>query len=137
MKKGETILAPLAGWCTPLAEVPDAVFANAMLGEGAAVDPLDSELRAPCDGEVISIAASRHAVALRTATGAEILLHLGIDTVGLAGEGFEMRVRKGERVRVGDLLVRFDLDAVARRAPSMPISVKPMPSNISSLLAGL
>ncbi len=119
MTKGETILAPLAGWSTPLAEIPDAVFANAMLGDGAAVDPLESELRAPCDGELISIAASRHAVALRTDAGAEILVHLGIDTVGLAGEGFEMRVRKGDRVRAGDVLLRFDLDAVARRAPSM------------------
>jgi phosphoenolpyruvate-protein phosphotransferase len=113
------ILSPLAGWSTPLAEIPDAAFANALLGEGAAVDPVSPELRAPCDGEVISIAASRHAVALRATSGAEVLLHVGIDTVGLGGEGFELKVRKGDRVRAGDPLLTFDLDAVARRAPSL------------------
>src|SRR5688500_249873 len=113
------ILAPLAGWSAPLAEIPDAVFAQAMLGEGAAIDPLSRELRAPCDGEVMSVAAARHAVALRAACGAEILMHVGIDTVGLAGEGFEPKVRTGDRVRAGDLLLSFDLDAVARRAPSL------------------
>jgi phosphocarrier protein FPr/phosphocarrier protein len=119
MNDGLRIFAPLAGWSAPLAEIPDAVFAQAMLGDGAAIDPLGSELRAPCDGEIISIAASRHAVALRATSGAEILVHVGIDTVGLAGDGFEMLVRKGDRVHAGDLLLRFDLDRVARKAPSM------------------
>ena len=96
------ILAPLAGWVAPLAEIPDAAFAQAMLGEGAAIDPLSRELRAPCDGEVISVAAARHAVALRSAAGAEILMHVGVDTVALAGAGFEVHVRKGDRVRAGD-----------------------------------
>src|ERR1041384_2388623 len=113
------IRAPLAGWSAPLAEIPDAAFAGGMLGEGAAIDPLGREMRAPCDGEVISIAASRHAVALRSAAGAEILVHVGIDTVGLAGEGFEVHVRKGDRVRAGDLLLSFDMDALASRAPSL------------------
>ncbi len=111
--------APFAGWSAPLAEIPDAVFARALLGEGAAIDPLGRELHAPCDGEVISIAASRHAVALRAASGAEILVHVGIDTVGLAGEGFDLKVRKGDRVRTGDLLLSFDIDGVARGAPSL------------------
>jgi phosphocarrier protein FPr/phosphocarrier protein len=113
------ILAPLAGWSAPLSEIPDAVFAQTMLGEGAAVDPLSREMRAPCDGEVISIAAARHAVALRSSAGAEILVHVGVDTVGLAGNGFEVHVRNGDRVRAGDLLLTFDIDAVARRAPSL------------------
>src|SRR5688500_3083379 len=90
-----------------------------MLGEGVALDPTGSELRAPCDGEVISIAAARHAVALRATGGAEILIHVGIDTVALAGEGFELHVRKGDRVRAGDLLLNVDLDLVARKAPSL------------------
>ncbi len=90
-----------------------------MLGEGVALDPTDSELRAPCDGEVISIAAARHAVALRATGGAELLIHVGIDTVALAGEGFELHVRKGDRIRAGDLLLNFDLDLLARKAPSL------------------
>ncbi len=114
-----TILAPFAGWCAPLDEVPDAAFAQRMLGDGVAVDPTGHELRAPCDGEVISIAAARHALALRATGGAEILIHVGVDTVALGGDGFQIHVRKGDRVRAGDLLLAFDLDRVARAAPSL------------------
>src|SRR5687767_15922655 len=90
-----------------------------MLGEGAAIDPTSHELCAPCDGEVISVAAALHAVALRAANGAEILVHVGIDTVALGGEGFTVHVRKGDRVRAGDLLTSFDLDQLASRARSL------------------
>jgi phosphocarrier protein FPr/phosphocarrier protein len=114
-----TIRAPFAGWCVPLAEIPDAAFAQGMLGDGVGLDPTSNELRSPCDGEVISVAASRHALALRAATGAEILMHVGVDTVGLAGEGFNVHVRKGDHVRAGDLLLTFDLDLLARKAPSL------------------
>jgi phosphoenolpyruvate-protein phosphotransferase len=113
------ILAPFAGWCAPLDEVPDAAFAKAMLGDGVAIDPVSPELRAPCDGEIISVAAARHALALRSAAGAEILLHVGIDTVTLGGEGFEVHVRKGDRVRAGDKLLTLDLDRVSRTVPSL------------------
>lgn len=115
----ETILAPFAGWSSSLAEIPDEVFARAMLGEGVALDPTSNELRAPCDGEVISIAAARHAIALRTPAGAEILVHVGVDTVALGGEGFTPRVRKGDRVRAGDLLLSFDLESLGRKARSL------------------
>ena len=91
------ILAPLAGWSAPLAEIPDAVFARACSATASAIDPLGHELRAPCDGEVISIAAARHAVALRSPTGAEILMHVGIDTVGARRRGLQLHVRKGDR----------------------------------------
>jgi len=116
---GLKILAPLAGWCAPLAEIPDAAFAQGMLGEGVAIDPTGNELRAPCDGEVISIAAARHAVALRTPAGAEILIHVGIDTVALGGAGFTVKVRKGDRVRAGDPLMTFDLELLSQQAPSL------------------
>jgi phosphoenolpyruvate-protein phosphotransferase len=113
------LFAPFSGWCAALDEVPDAAFAQRLLGEGVAIDPTGNELRAPCDGEVISIAASRHAVALRSDAGAEVLMHVGIDTVGLGGEGFEVHVRKGDRVRRGDLLLKYDLDLIGRTAPSL------------------
>ena len=115
----EKILAPFAGWSSSLAEIPDEVFARAMLGEGIALDPTSNELRAPCDGEVISIAAARHAIALRTPAGAEILVHVGVDTVALGGEGFTPRVRKGDHVRAGDLLLSFDLELLGLRARSL------------------
>jgi len=116
---GLKILAPLAGWCAPLAEIPDAAFAQGMLGEGVAIDPTGNELRAPCEGEVISIAAARHAVALRTPAGAEILIHVGIDTVALGGAGFTVTVRNGDRVHAGDPLMLFDLELLAQQAPSL------------------
>jgi phosphoenolpyruvate-protein phosphotransferase len=114
-----TLVAPLAGWSTPLDEAPDAVFAGRMLGDGLAIDPTGSTLYAPCDGELIAVPSSRHAITLRTPEGAEILLHVGIDTVALGGEGFELHVQQGQSVRAGDRLLSFDIDLLARRAKSL------------------
>ncbi|MBS0397184.1 MAG: phosphoenolpyruvate--protein phosphotransferase [Proteobacteria bacterium] len=111
------LLAPLAGWVQPLAEVPDAVFAGGMAGEGLAIDPTSELLCAPCDGRVVLMGAARHALTLRTAVG-DVLMHVGIDTVRLGGAGFELRVRDGEAVRAGQPLLAFDLDAVVCGAPS-------------------
>src|SRR5262245_32388919 len=114
-----TLGSPLRGWCAPLDETPDAVFAQRLLGDGVAIDPTVGVLCAPCDAEVISIAAAGHAVALRAANGAEILLHVGIDTVALGGEGFKVLVSPGERVRSAQPLLNFDLDVLAGRAKSL------------------
>jgi phosphoenolpyruvate-protein phosphotransferase len=114
-----TLVSPLRGWCAPLDETPDAVFAQRLLGDGVAIDPTAGVLHAPCDGDVISVAAAGHAVALRAANGAEILLHVGIDTVALGGEGFEAVVKVGARVRQGEALLNFDLDKLAQRAKSL------------------
>src|SRR5215470_16970165 len=107
MKRTETLtlLAPLAGWSTPLDEAPDEVFAARLLGDGVAIDPTEGTLHAPCDGEIVLLPASRHAVTLRTTSGCEILLHVGIDTVALAGEGFEAHVRQAATVHAGDALL--------------------------------
>src|SRR5882757_1157260 len=83
-----TILSPLAGWATPLAEVPDPVFAERMLGDGIAIDPIDGRLVAPGDGVVISIHPAGHAVTVRLDAGPVLLLHVGLETVGLGGAGF-------------------------------------------------
>jgi len=114
-----TLVSPLRGWCAPLDETPDAVFAQRLLGDGVAIDPTEGVLYAPCAGEVISVAAAGHAVALRAANGAEILLHVGIDTVALGGEGFKVLVAAGARVRPGEPLLNFDLDVLAHRAKSL------------------
>jgi len=87
-----TVVAPLAGWSTPLDEAPDEVFAARLLGDGVAIDPTEGTLYAPCDGEIVLLPASRHAVTLRTASGCQLLLHVGIDTVALGGEGFEAHI---------------------------------------------
>lgn len=113
------IAAPLAGWSLPLAEVPDPVFADRMAGDGVAIDPTGSVLHAPCDGEVVDMKGARHAVTLRSALGIDILMHVGIDTVKLEGEGFVPLVRAGERVSQGQPLLRFVLGDLARVAPSL------------------
>ncbi|HET6628552.1 MAG TPA: phosphoenolpyruvate--protein phosphotransferase [Woeseiaceae bacterium] len=113
------LAAPISGWVVPLDDVPDAAFAGRMVGDGAAIDPTDSVLRAPCDGVVTAIAAAGHAVTLRAESGAEILLHVGIDTVGLQGQGFTRRVEQGAGVRRGDPLLELDLDRLARGAKSL------------------
>ncbi|WP_355661511.1 phosphoenolpyruvate--protein phosphotransferase [Halomonas salifodinae] len=114
-----TLLAPVAGLVVPLAAVPDPVFAGQALGEGIALDPLGECLHAPCDGEVVQCARTHHALTLRTEAGVELLLHLGLDTVELQGQGIEPLVGVGDRVRAGDPLCRFDADALARGASAL------------------
>jgi phosphoenolpyruvate-protein phosphotransferase len=111
--------SPLAGWAMALEDVPDAAFAQRLVGDGVAVDPTVGLLHAPCNGVVVSVAAARHALSLRHPDGLEVLLHVGVDTVALGGVGFEPLVREGEGVSAGQPLLRFDLDAIARRAPSV------------------
>ncbi len=109
-----TLAAPISGWVVPLDEVPDPAFAERMVGDGAAIDPTEAILRAPCDAVVTSVAAAWHAITLRAGTGVELLLHAGIDTVALNGEGFQPKVAQGATVRSGDPLLELDLDRLAR-----------------------
>lgn len=113
------LVAPLSGWATRLEEIPDPAFAQGMVGDGVAMDPTSNELRAPCDGAIVSIHRARHALTLRADNGAEILLHVGIDTVELHGDGFQVLVAAGQRVRTGEPLLRFDIDKVSRRAKTL------------------
>jgi phosphocarrier protein FPr/phosphocarrier protein len=111
--------APMSGWAAPLDEAPDPVFAGRMLGDGVALDPVSETLHAPCDGVILLLPKTRHAVTLRADNGAEILLHVGLETVALGGEGFEAHVAEGQRVRRGERLLSFDLDLLAGRARSL------------------
>jgi len=113
------LTAPLSGWMLPLDEVPDAAFSGRMVGDGAAIDPMDSVLIAPCDGEVILLADAGHAVTIRAGNGAEILMHVGIDTVELQGAGLSPHVRNGQWVRRGDALIGIDLDRLIYGAKSL------------------
>ncbi|WP_255266316.1 PTS sugar transporter subunit IIA, partial [Cupriavidus necator] len=103
----------------PLAAVPDPVFADGMFGDGLAIDPLSDTLVAPCDGTIVHLAATGHALTLQAPCGAQVLLHVGIDTVSLRGEGFAPCVAQGAAVRQGDALIRFDVDRVAQQASSL------------------
>lgn len=106
------LVAPLAGWALPIGAVPDPVFAEGMMGPGLAIDPTGDTLHAPCDGIVQTVHAAGHAVTLTPAEGVSLLMHIGIDTVAMAGRGFHPLVAAGDRVRAGDPLIRFDLDTV-------------------------
>ena len=114
-----SLAAPLAGWLVSIREVPDPVFSEGMMGEGFAVDPVHGSVSAPCAGVVVQVASTSHSVTLRTDAGAELLIHVGLETVALGGEGFETHVQEGGHVRRGDLLITFDLDAVGLKAKSL------------------
>ncbi|MBT2373735.1 phosphoenolpyruvate--protein phosphotransferase [Pseudomonas fluorescens] len=114
-----TLSAPLSGPVLTLGNVPDEVFASGAMGDGIAIDPLNDCLYAPCDGVVIHVARTGHALTIRADNGAEVLLHIGIDTVELKGEGFALLVKEGARVSSGQALVRFDVDRVARQCKSL------------------
>jgi len=113
------LLAPLSGQVWALERIPDPVFSQKMVGDGISIDPTDAILLAPCDGQVLSVHAAGHAVTLRTPVGAEILLHIGIDTVTLKGQGFRPRVKSGDTVRTGAPFIEFDLDYLATHAKSL------------------
>ena len=119
------LTSPLQGWASPLEAVPDPVFAERMMGDGIAIDPTGNCLYAPCDAVVLSVHASGHAISLRTAEGAEILMHIGLDTVALGGRGFGPCVAEGATVERGDPLIRFDLDLLVceARAVITPVIV--------------
>jgi phosphoenolpyruvate-protein phosphotransferase len=122
--------APLTGWALPLSEVPDPVFSQGLAGQGYAIDPVVSLLKAPCAGEVVQLHRSLHALTIRRSDGVEVLIHVGIDTVKLNGQGFKARVKVGDRVEAGAELLEFDSDLIATRCRSL-ITVVVIPENPS------
>lgn len=106
------ITSPATGTLVPLNEVRDEVFANKILGDGFAVDITDGRILAPVDGTVAAAFDTGHAVGIRTEEGQEILVHIGIDTVELGGQGFRLCVEQGQIVKRGDLMVEVDMDYV-------------------------
>ncbi|MFB5760021.1 PTS sugar transporter subunit IIA [Paenibacillus medicaginis] len=106
------VASPLTGACVSLAEVPDEAFAQGMMGPGAAVIPQEGRMVAPIDGTVVHLIKSHHAVMIEHSSGLQLLLHIGINTVSLKGQGFTPRVRVGEQVTVGQTLIEFDLNAI-------------------------
>jgi phosphoenolpyruvate-protein phosphotransferase len=114
-----SLVAPITGLLVPIEQVPDPVFAQKMVGEGISIDPLSGLLLAPCDGVVAQLHPSHHAITILTAEGLEVLLHIGLDTVEMRGEGFTPKVSVGDQVRTGRELIAFDLDLVATSAKSL------------------
>lgn len=110
------VFSPFSGVVTSLADVPDPAFSEGMLGEGVAIEPLDNCVIAPFDGTVLAVAKTGHSVTIKSASGVELLIHVGIDTVSLKGDGFNPQVEEGQEITAGDPLLFFDLDKIASRA---------------------
>ncbi len=111
---GETLFAPLAGKQVPIETIGDEVFAEKVLGDGIAIEPKEGRLFAPCDGQVATVYETQHAINLISEKGAELLLHVGLDTVHLQGKHFKPHVKDGQRVKKGDLLLSFDMAAIKK-----------------------
>ena len=112
------IYAPLTGKVVPISEVPDPTFAEGMLGNGIAIEPSDGKVFAPCDATVDMMFSTGHAVSLVADCGAEILIHVGLETVGLEGKPFTIHAANGDKVKKGQLLIEVDLEAV--KAAGLP-----------------
>ncbi|MFD1359439.1 PTS glucose transporter subunit IIA [Fictibacillus halophilus] len=118
VKKEETIVAPLTGKIVSIEEVPDPTFSQKMMGDGIAIEPTEGVVVAPVDGEIVQFFHTKHAIGIQSESGAEILIHVGLETVNMNGEGFEGHVNVGDKVKAGDKLLTFDLDLIKEKAAS-------------------
>lgn len=127
--KKEVVASPLTGKVVPLTEVKDEAFSGELLGKGVAVDPTEGNVVAPCNGTVTTLFPTKHAIGIVTENGAELLIHLGLDTVKLDGEHFTAHIAQGDKVKKGQLMVTVDLEAVKAAGYSMvtPIIVTNTP----------
>ena len=111
-KNANGIYAPVAGQTVPVSEVPDPTFSSGMLGNGVAIIPTEGKVYAPCNATVDMMFTTGHAVSLVADSGAEILIHVGLETVGLEGKCFTVHVQNGQKVKKGDLMIEVDLEGI-------------------------
>lgn len=117
------LVAPVSGTCVALAEVEDPAFAEGMVGPGVAVRPCSDTVVAPCDGTVALLPETMHAFVIEGEHGAQVLVHVGVDTVELKGEGFRVLASRGERVRAGQPVVAFDEAMMSEKGMDMTVIV--------------
>jgi len=110
--------SPIKGQIIDITDVPDAVFSQKIVGDGVAIQPTEGKVISPIEGEVLHIMDTKHAIGLKSTSGVEILIHVGVDTVEMKGEGFEIHVSEGDKVKTGQLLITFDLENVRKKAKS-------------------
>ncbi|MED4128895.1 glucose-specific PTS transporter subunit IIBC [Shouchella miscanthi] len=113
-----TMASPMTGKLLPISEVPDQVFAEKMMGDGFAIEPTDGTVVSPVEGKITTVFPTKHAIGITSVTGREVLIHIGIDTVKLGGEGFTVYVEEGQSVHIGDKLVEFDVAYISKNAKS-------------------
>jgi len=135
-KKKEKLLifAPIKGTVIDITDVPDAVFSGKMMGDGVGIEPEENVITAPCDGKVILVAKTLHAVAVE-AQGVEILIHIGMDTVELNGQGFSAHVGTGDVVKKGDPLISFDREYISKQGKILitPVVITNMEQRVNRL----
>ncbi|GGG85249.1 PTS glucose transporter subunit IIA [Staphylococcus pragensis] len=116
VNKETEIYAPLTGEYVKIEDIPDPVFAQKMMGEGFGINPSEGEVVSPIEGKVDNVFPTKHAIGLKADNGLELLVHIGLDTVQLDGQGFEILVNSGDTVKVGDPLLKFDLEYIRKNA---------------------
>ncbi|MBQ4817987.1 PTS glucose transporter subunit IIA [Bacillus pumilus] len=116
--KEEIIYSPADGELMDMTDVPDPVFSQKMMGDGVAVKPNSGTIVSPVEGEIIQLFHTKHAIGIRTLSGLELLIHVGLETVGLNGEGFEAHIKEGDKVKIGDPLITCDLELIEEKAAS-------------------
>ncbi|MCD2348656.1 PTS sugar transporter subunit IIA [Clostridium guangxiense] len=121
ISKSEEIFAYATGTLIKIEDVPDPVFSEKSMGEGVAILPADGKIFAPADGEVILLAQTKHAIALKTTLGEEILIHIGLETVNLNGKGINVFVKVGDKVKKGQKIAEIDLEFIKENASSTVI----------------
>ncbi|HLR62818.1 MAG TPA: PTS glucose transporter subunit IIA [Lentibacillus sp.] len=118
-EKEVAIFAPLTGKVIPLENVPDPVFSQKMMGDGVAIEPVIETVLAPVKGKIVQLFQTKHAIGLETENGMEILIHIGLETVRLNGEGFISHVHEGDKVNPGDKLITFEMNIIKSKAESV------------------
>lgn len=108
----KAIYAPISGTVIPREQIPDETFASGVLGDGVGIEPEKGEVTAPFDGEISSLTETRHAIGISGPGGMEVLIHVGVDTVKMKGDGFTLFVQEGEKVRAGQKLMTFDMEKI-------------------------
>lgn len=138
MEKNNRLIQPLEGEIIPIGEVPDPVFSQKMMGDGFAVKPTNGLMISPVDGQVISVFPTKHAISLADNNGREILIHVGLDTVTLKGEGFTSLVKAGQKVKQGQKLMEIDFDSIKGKVPSIitPIVFTNLSENEKVIIEG-
>lgn len=117
------IVSPASGRLKPITEVVDEVFSSKALGDGFAVEPQKDEVYSPVEGTIEAVFPTMHAIGMKCSNGTEILIHVGVNTVELNGEGFESFISKGQKVKAGQLLLKFDIESIKTKVPSTDIIV--------------
>jgi len=138
MEKNNRLIQPLEGEIIPIEEVPDPVFSQKMMGDGFAVKPTNGLMISPVDGQVISVFPTKHAISLADNNGREILIHVGLDTVTLKGEGFTPLVKAGQKVKQGQKIMEIDFDSIKGKVPSIitPIVFTNLSENEKVIIEG-